>query len=71
MLKTLDLHGVKHQDVDSSVENFILMKQNYFPLKIICGNSAKMIHLVEKTLDRLDAVSIMLRYGTITVTELK
>lgn len=67
-MKTLDLHGVKHSEVDISVENFILLNQGDFPLKIICGNSAKMIDLVNKTIDRLGANTVSLRYGIITVT---
>ena len=37
MTKTLDLHGVKHEDVDRLVENFVLL--NEVPMKIITGNS--------------------------------
>jgi|TARA_B110000305_G_C19463307_1_gene656041 hypothetical protein len=43
---TLDLHGVRHYEVDLKVENFIFMNQDKFPLTIICGNSKKMIDLV-------------------------
>ena len=50
-MKTLDLHGVKHDDVDRVVENFVLL--NTSPLTIICGNSDKMIRLVRETLDRI------------------
>ena len=51
MTNTLDLHGVKHADVDRLVENFILL--NNPPLTIICGNSDRMIKLVQDVLDRL------------------
>ena len=50
-MKTLDLHGVKHEDVDRIVENFVLLKTS--PLTIICGNSDRMIGLVRDTLDRI------------------
>ena len=50
-MKTLDLHGVKHEDVDRIVENFVLL--NTPPLTIICGNSDRMIRLVKDTLDRI------------------
>lgn len=63
----LDLHGVKHQDVDWLVENFILMNQDSFPLTIICGNSVKMVNLVNATIDRIGCVREMYRYGVITV----
>lgn len=48
--KKLDLHGVKHGDVDRLVENFILL--NNPPLEIITGNSDKMPELVRGVLDR-------------------
>lgn len=63
----LDLHGVKHQDVNWLVENFILMNQGSFPLTIICGNSVKMVDLVNSTIDRIGCVREMYRYGVITV----
>ena len=47
---TLDLHGVRHNDVDRLVENFILLEQP--PLTIICGNSDRMQELVRKVLNR-------------------
>ena len=50
-MNKLDLHGVKHEDVDRIVENFVLLKTS--PLTIICGNSDRMIRLVRDTLDRI------------------
>tara|TARA_Y100000310_G_C20377603_1_gene666461 strand:+ start:222 stop:437 length:216 start_codon:yes stop_codon:yes gene_type:complete len=49
--KKLDLHGVKHEEVDRLVENFVLLNEP--PLTIICGNSDRMIKLVQETLDRI------------------
>ncbi len=49
-IKQLDLHGVKHEDVDRLVENFVLL--NKPPLKIITGNSDRMPVLVRNVLDR-------------------
>ena len=43
-VKELDLHGVKHADVDRLVENFVLL--NGPPLSIITGNSHKMEEIV-------------------------
>ena len=63
----LDLHGVRHQDVDRMTENFILMNQDKFPLEIICGNSDKMISLVVNVVKRLKLETHMLRYGTLVV----
>jgi hypothetical protein len=63
----LDLHGVKHEEVESLVENFILVNQNEFPLEIICGNSLKMIKLVQNVIHKLDCETHMYRYGTIII----
>ena len=46
----LDLHGVKHQDVESEVLNFIYQFQHLLPLIIICGNSNKMIDIASTAL---------------------
>ena len=52
MTKRLDLHGVKHEDVDRLVENFILM--NNPPMRIITGNSERMMELTLDVLNRHD-----------------
>jgi len=36
-METLDLHGVRHEEVERLLENFILL--NKPPLKVITGNS--------------------------------
>ena len=41
-VQPLDLHGVRHGDVPTLVENYILQYQYECPLKIIIGNSDKM-----------------------------
>ena len=51
MSKTLDLHGIRHEDVDRLVENFVILEEP--PLTIICGNSDKMIELTRIVLDRV------------------
>ncbi len=51
-MKELDLHGIKHEDVDRIVENFVLL--NKTPLTIITGNSQKMSELVRDVLERHD-----------------
>ena len=48
----LDLHGVKHHDVDRKVENFVLL--NKTPLKVITGRSQRMRNLVTDVLERHD-----------------
>jgi hypothetical protein len=68
---TLDLHGVRHYEVESMVENFILLNQNKFPLTIICGNSNKMIELVNNVINKLKCETFMYVYGNIIVTKFK
>lgn len=46
----LDLHGVKHADVETTVEEFVLIRTP--PIKIITGNSEPMKELVIKALDK-------------------
>ena len=36
-MKTLDLHGIRHEEVERLLENFILLNEP--PLKVITGNS--------------------------------
>ena len=63
----LDLHGVKHEEVDSEVKNFIFQFQDLLPLIIICGNSNKMIELVLKTLEANSIVFSSPRFGIIRI----
>ena len=46
----LDLHGIRHDDVERLVENFVLL--NKPPLTIITGNSDKMSNIVLSTLNK-------------------
>ena len=39
-MKVLDLHGVRHEEVERLLENFILLNEP--PLKVITGNSTYM-----------------------------
>ena len=50
MIKKLDLHGIRHEDVDRIVENFVLL--NDTPLEIVTGNSQRMQELVIEVLNR-------------------
>ena len=50
-MKELDLHGIRHDEIDRLIENFVLLEEP--PLTIICGNSDKMIRLVRETIDRI------------------
>ena len=65
---TLDLHGIRHHEVDRLVENFIFMNQDILPLKIICGNSQKMIDLVLDVVKKHNiATTTMVQYGIIDI----
>ena len=67
MRTKLDLHGVRHAEVDRMVENFILLNQKNFPLEIICGNSNKMIALVTRVARRLGCETSFKNYGSIVI----
>jgi len=70
-MNELDLHGVRHHEVDALVENFVLTNQNRFPLTVICGNSVKMVQLAEKVLNRIGCEYAMYRFGVITIGRFK
>ena len=64
----LDLHGVRHHEVELMVENFILMNQNQIPLTIICGNSQRMIDLVYNAINSIGCENVVMdRYGIIVI----
>ena len=69
-MSKLDLHGVRHADVDRIVENFILLNQNKLPLAIICGNSDRMVSLVLKVARRLHCETAQPRFGIVTVRKI-
>ena len=46
IMKTLDLHGIRHEEVERLLENFILLNEP--PLKVITGNSDYMRGALEK-----------------------
>ena len=45
---SLDLHGIKHEDVEDLVDSFIGRYFNMLPLEIITGNSADMQEIVRR-----------------------
>ena len=64
----LDLHGIRHYEVDRLVENFILMNQDLLPLTIVCGNSQRMIDLAYAAINRIKCREVnMDRYGVISI----
>ena len=67
-MKKLDLHGIRHDDVDRMVENFIFKED--FPHQIITGHSTKMNSIVIGVLERHNfewKYTILGDYGSITV----
>lgn len=49
-METLDLHGMKHEQVELEVENFVLLEE--MPVKIITGNSFLMRSIVASILKK-------------------
>ena len=67
----LDLHGIKHDQVDRTIENFVFLNQDQIPLEIICGNSQRMIDLVLAVLEKIGCENFeRIDYGTIMVRKL-
>ena len=67
-MKKLDLHGIRHDDVDRLVENFIFKED--FPHQIITGHSTKMNSIVVNVLERHSFIwgyTILGDYGSVTV----
>jgi hypothetical protein len=66
----LDLHGLRHHEVEDEVVDFIYQYQSQLPLLIICGNSNRMIELVEDSLIKVSAVFSKPRFGIIRVEKI-
>ena len=66
-MRQLDLHGIRHSEVDRLVENFLFQHQYDLPLLIICGNSSRMVQIVKRVMERLRCDTEMIRYGQIIV----
>ena len=64
-MNRLDLHGIRHSDVDRIVENFVLL--NGIPMRIITGNSDRMIDLVIQVLNRHNISYERFKPGQITI----
>ena len=63
----IDLHGVKHKDVDDEILDFIYQNQDKLPLIIICGNSNKMIQIVSMILKKVDIKFSSPRFGIMRI----
>tara|TARA_Y100001973_G_scaffold49307_1_gene73336 strand:- start:186 stop:389 length:204 start_codon:yes stop_codon:yes gene_type:complete len=65
MIKQLDLHGIRHEEVDRLVENFVLLNEP--PIRIITGNSNGMRDIVTEVLDRHDMEYEQFKTSQITI----
>ncbi len=50
-MNTLDLHGIKHSEVKSTVDGFIRKNLTHLPVEIITGNSLEMQNLVRQVIN--------------------
>ena len=66
----LDLHGERHHEVDDLIIDFVFQHQNKIPLKIICGNSQKMIQICETVLNKNSISFSMTRFGIIRIEKI-
>tara|TARA_B100001093_G_scaffold408723_1_gene397641 strand:- start:76 stop:309 length:234 start_codon:yes stop_codon:yes gene_type:complete len=66
----LDLHGEKHEFISEIVIDFVYRYQDCFPLIIICGNSNRMIEIVEESLRKTSIIFSMPRFGIIRIEKL-
>ena len=66
----LDMHGVRHYQVDDIVIDFIYKYQNLLPLIIICGNSSKMIEIVGNTLQNNNIKFSTIRFGLLRIEKI-
>ena len=63
--KKLDLHGIRHEDVQSILDSHIF--ENDPPFEIITGNSAEMRNVVIKTLKEYGLRYFSPHFGCIVV----
>ena len=66
----LDLHGVRHHDAAVEVIDFVYQYQSKLPLIIICGNSNRMIEIVENSFNSNSIMFSKPRFGIIRVEKL-
>ena len=64
-MNILDLHGIRHSEVDRLVENFVLLKDT--PIRIITGNSDRMTELVLTVLHRHNINYERFKPGQLTI----
>ena len=69
-MKTLDLHGIRHEGVVQQVHNFVY--NNELPLRIVTGNSKIMRKIVVDTISILGYHSHyerLINEGSLIITE--
>lgn len=69
-METLDLHGIKHQEVDEIVRSFLNFIE--LPCQIITGNSPQMKEIVKKVVKEYEWFSYekdSYNYGTLIIVE--
>jgi hypothetical protein len=69
-IRCLDLHGVRHDNVEIELIDFCYKYQEQIPLKIICGNSKKMMDICIKTLGNYGIDYDFQRYGIIMIVKI-
>ena len=69
-IRCLDLHGVRHDSVEIQLIDFCYKYQKKIPLKIICGNSKKMMDICTKSLRNHGIEYEFQRYGIIMVVKI-
>ena len=66
----LDLHGEIHQDVHDLSIDFVYRYQDKLPLLIICGNSQRMMDIVENSLEINSIGFASPRFGIIRIEKI-
>ena len=66
-IRCLDLHGVRHDSVEIELIDFCYKYQDEIPLKIICGNSNKMIEIASNILQKSNIEFSSPRFGIIRI----
>tara|TARA_B100000886_G_C20197798_1_gene397038 strand:- start:413 stop:646 length:234 start_codon:yes stop_codon:yes gene_type:complete len=66
----LDLHGIRHNDVNNEILDFTYQYQSEIPLLVICGNSNRMIEIVKDSLESNSIMFSMPRFGIIRIEKI-
>ena len=69
-IRCLDLHGVRHENVEIELIDFCYKYQNEIPLKVICGNSKMMIDICTRSLLKQGVAYDTQRYGIIMIVKI-